>query len=74
MTLDDEFNLLVVNPKSRKDIENAAEIVRQFLGISEDTLYVDVLSILEFHLQDFFGNDVTFSVPDEWYREEEAYY
>lgn len=74
MTLDEDYNLIVVKPKSRKDIEKAAMKVREFLNIAENVLYVDVLSILEFHLQSLFGDDVTFSVPDEWYREEEAYY
>lgn len=74
MTLDENYNLIVVKPKSRKDVEHAASVVRQFLKIAEDALYIDVISILEFHLQDFFHDDVTFSVPDEWYREEEAFY
>ncbi|MGN0729651.1 hypothetical protein [Treponema sp.] len=74
MTLDDDYNLIVVKPKSRKDIERAAMKARKFLKIAENVLYIDILSILEFQLQSFFDDDVTFLVPDEWYREEEAYY
>lgn len=74
MSIDEDYNLIVVKPKSRKDIEKAAMTVRAFLKIAEKILYIDVLSILEFMLQSLFEDDVIFSVPDEWYREEEAYY
>lgn len=74
MTIDENYNLIVVRPKSRKDIEEAAQTVRKYLKIAEDALYIDVLSILEFSLQALFNDDIIFSVPDEWFREEEAYY
>ena len=74
MTLDENYNLIVVKPKSRKDVERKACEIRELLQIAGDALYIDVLTILEFRLPSLFDDGVTFSVPDEWYREEEAYY
>ncbi len=74
MTFDENYNLNVVNPKTRKFIENAAMLVRKYLKIAEDVLYIDVLSILEFHLHSLFNDDVAFVIPDEWHMGEEAYY
>ena len=74
MTLDENYNLIVVKPKSRKDVVRLALKIRELLKIGIHILYIDVLGILEFMLPSLFDDDITFSVPDEWYREEEAYY
>lgn len=73
MTLDENHNLIVVNPKSRRDVADMALKFREVLGIAEDALYVDVMDILEFILPSEL-EDFDFCVPDGWYREEEAYY
>lgn len=74
MTLDENYNLIVVKPKSRKDVVRLVGEVRNTLKIGEDVLFVDVLGILEFMLPTLFDDGITFSVPDEWHEEEEAYY
>ena len=74
MTIDENHNLIVVKPKRRKDVVQLVGEVRNSLKIGEDVLYVDVLAVLEFMLPSLFDDGITFSVPDEWRREEEAYY
>ena len=73
MTLDENHNLIVVRPKSRRDVADMALKFREALGIAEGALYVDVMGILEFILPSEL-KDFDFCVLDEWYREEEAYY
>ena len=74
MKLTKNSKLLISKPKRRDDIENLATRMREQLDIGEDVYYVDVLSILEFRLKDLFDDDITYSIPDEWTRAEEAYY
>lgn len=74
MTLDENCNLIVVKPKRRSDVVDIALKFRKAFGITEDALHVDVLAVLEFRLQAFFDDNITFCVPDKWHREEEAYY
>ncbi len=77
MKITDNLRLIVVEPKSRKDIEELANFMRQRLGIDEKEYFVDVLKILEFDLAKLFDDDeITYSVPDEWTHssEEYAYY
>ncbi|MCR5289870.1 MAG: ImmA/IrrE family metallo-endopeptidase [Treponema sp.] len=74
MSIDENQNLIVAKPKSRRDIESLAMQVRQALHIAESLLYIDVLSILEFQLQSLFHDDIAFCVPEVWFAEEEAFY
>ncbi len=74
MTLDEQYNLTVVKPKRRQDVVQLALKTRRTLKIGTNALHIDVLAVLEFMLPSLFDDDITFFVPDEWYREEEAYY
>jgi len=63
------FQIRVTEPKARKDLQKLATHLRKRMGIKDNQLYVDVLSILEFILP---KKDETFEfvVPDRWFTNE----
>lgn len=66
---DSIFQIRVTEPKARKDLQKLATHLRKRMGIKDNQLYVDVLSILEFILP---KKDETFEflVPDRWFTNE----
>lgn len=66
---DSIFQIRVTEPKARKDLQKLATHLRKRMGIKDNQLYVDVLSILEFILP---KTDETFEfvVPGRWFTNE----
>lgn len=77
MTLDENYQLIVIRPHSRKEIEALAVRWREMLGISECCLWVDVLRVLEIEMPRIFGEECyTLRICEMWQAGElcPAYY
>lgn len=64
------FKVMATEPKSRKKLTKIASYFRKYLGIKQNQLYVNILTILEFVLPNK-DEDFDFLIPDKWFKNED---